>query len=126
MTKHEKSIRYIGTYFLVLGFICSFLAPLYFSYIGLLCPICIVLLSSPRLLANNCNKWSNGLLMTCAILTSLTLLFFDGLLTLLLRAFDQIDLSSVIIIAIITAIVLLNFYLCYHLFYLLFKTKQSE
>lgn len=120
MTKDEKSIRYIGTYFLILGLICSCLAPLYFSSIGLVCPICIALMCLPRLLDKGKKEWSNVLLMTCAILTSLVLFCVDGVFTILLCSFDQMDFSANIFIIIITTIALLNFYLCCRLFILLF------
>lgn len=118
----EKSIRRIGTYFLVLGFICAFLAPMYFSGFGIVVPICVILMCAPRLIYNN-KKWSSVLLMIGAILTTLALLYFDAMLILLSRAFGQMDVSGAIIIGVITAIALLNCYLCYRLFKLLFKTQ---
>lgn len=118
----EKSIRNIGTYFLVLGFICACLAPMYFSGLGIVVPICVVLMCAPRLIYNN-KTWASVLLMTSAILTTLTLLYFDVMLILLSRAFSQTDISGIVIMGIITVIALLSCYLCYRLFKLLIKTQ---
>ena len=52
MTKNEQSILRIGTYFLVLGFICAFLAPMFYSVSynsSIVCPICVILMCAPRL-----------------------------------------------------------------------------
>lgn len=124
MDKTEKSIRRIGTYFLVIGFICASasLAPLYLRIVG---PICIILMCLPRLIYKN-NKWASVLLMIGAILSTVALVFFDAMLIILSQAFGQQDIGGYIILALITALVLLNCYLCYRLYKLLFKTKQTE
>ena len=125
MEKNEIIIRCIGIYFLVLGFICSCMAQLYFfSYSRIVGPICVVLMCSPRLIYPK-KKWSSVLLMISAILTTLALLFFDGLLIMLSGAFGPMDVSGAIILGVITVIGLLSCYLCYRLFKLLFKTKPS-
>ena len=123
----EKSIRNIGIYFLVLGFICAFLAPVYFSssFGPLVGPICVILMCAPRLIYNN-KKWASVLLMIGAILTTLALLYFDAMLIILSQAFEQQDINGYIILVIITAIALLNCYLSFRLFKLLFGTRQSE
>lgn len=77
---------------------------------------------SPRLIYQN-KKRASVLLMISAILTTLALLGFDGLIILLSRAFGQMDVSGAIIIGIITVIALLSCFLCYRLFKLLFKTQ---
>ena len=120
----EKSIRNIGTYFLVLGFICAGLVPMYFSGFRIVVPICAVLICAPRLIYNN-KKWASVLLMTGAVLTTLALLFFDGLSIQLSYSFSQMDVSDAVILGVITFIALLSCYLCYRLFMLLFLTKQS-
>ena len=116
MEKTEKSIRCIGTYFLVLGFICAFLVQKNFSppYGNIVCSICVVLMCSPRLIYQN-KKWASVLLMISAILTTLALLCFDAIL----------DVSGAIILGVITVIALLNCYLCYRLCGLLFKSKEA-
>jgi hypothetical protein len=126
MEKNEKSIRRIGTYFLVLGFICSFLVQKNFSppYGNIVCSICVVLMCSPRLIYQN-KKWASVLLMISAILTTLALLFFDGLLIMLSGAFGPMDVSGAIILVVITVIGLLSCYLCYRLYKLLFQTKEA-
>ena len=120
MEKTEKSIRSIGTYFLVLGFICACLAPMYFSGLGIVVPICVVLMCAPRLMYN-IKKWASVLLMISAILTTLALLCFDGILILFSGAFGPMDVTGAIIIGVITVIVLLSGYLCFKLYKLLFK-----
>ena len=125
MEKNEIIIRCIGIYFLVLGFICSCMAQLnFFSYSRIVGPICVVLMCSPRLIYPK-KKWSSVLLMISAILTTLALLFFDGLLIMLSGAFGPMDVSGAIILGVITVIGLLSCSLCYRLFKLLFKTKPS-
>ena len=125
MEKTEKSIRRIGTYFLVLGFICACMAQLnFFSYSRIVGPICVVLMCSPRLIYQN-KKWSSVLLMISAILTTLALLFFDGLLIMLSGAFGPMDVSGAIILVVITVIMLLSCYLCNRLIKLLFKSKEA-
>ena len=123
MEKNEKSIQNIGRYFLVLGFICSCLSPIYFSYGNIVCSICVVLMCSPRLIYQN-KKWANVLLMISAILTTLALLCFDAILIVLSVAFG-LDVSGAIILGVITVIALLNCYLCYRLCGLLFKSKEA-
>ena len=119
MEKTEKSIRNIGIYFLVLGFICAYLtrAKISLSYGALVGPICVILMCAPRLICNK--RWASVLLIISAILTTLALLCFDGILILLSGAFGPMDVSGVIIIGIITVIVLLSGYLCFKLFKLL-------
>ena len=126
MEKTEKSIRRIGTYFLVLGFICAFLVQKNFSppYGNIVCSICVVLMCSPRLIYQN-KKWASVLLMISAILTTLALLFFDGLLIMLSGAFGSMDVSGAIILVVITVIMLLSCYLCNRLIKLLFKSKEA-
>ena len=125
MEKTEKSIRCIGIYFLVLGFICSCMAQLsFFSYSRIVGPICVVLMCSPRLIYPK-KKWSSVLLMISAILTTLALLFFDGLLIMLSGAFGSMDVSGAIILVVITVIMLLSCYLCNRLIKLLFKSKEA-
>ena len=121
----EKSIRCIGTYFLVLGFICSFLVQKNFSplYGNIVCSICVVLMCSPRLIYQN-KKWASVLLMISAILTTLALLCFDAILIVFSGAFGPMDVSGAIFIGIITVIALLNCYLCHRLITLLFKSKE--
>jgi hypothetical protein len=65
------------------------------------------------------------LLMISAILTTLALLFFDGLLIMLSGAFGPMDVSGAIILVVITVIGLLSCYLCYRLYKLLFQTKEA-
>ena len=122
----EKSIRCIGTYFLVLGFICSFLVQKNFSplYGNIVCSICVVLMCSPRLIYQN-KKWASVLLMISAILTTLALLCFDAISFIISVAFG-LDVSGAIILGVITVIALLNCYLCYRLCGLLFRTKETE
>ena len=125
MEKTEKSIRCIGIYFLVLGFICSCMAQLnFFSYSRIVGPICVVLMCSPRLIYPK-KKWSSVLLMISATLTTLALLFFDGLLIMLSGAFGSMDVSGAIILVVITVIMLLSCYLCNRLIKLLFKSKEA-
>ena len=122
----EKSIRRIGMYFLVLGFICACLvAPIHLSGFRIVVPICIILMCAPRLMYNT-KKWASVLLMISAILTTLALFCIDELFIMLSGTFDQMDFLSAIILGIITATALLNCYLCYRLFNLLFQTKESE
>lgn len=125
MEKTERSIQNIGIYFLVLGFICSCLAPTYFSILGIVGPICIILMCLPRLMGKN-KKWASVLLMAGAILIALALLCVDVLLIIGTYLLDQMDVTAVVILCIITAIALLNCYLCYRLNKLLFKTKETE
>ena len=125
MEKTEKSIRRIGTYFLVLGFVCFCLVtPTYFSSGSIVCAIIVVLMCSPRLIYPN-KKWASVLLMISAILTTLALLCFDGVLILFSRAFGPMDVSGAIFIGVLTVIMLLSCYLCYRLCQLLFKSKES-
>ena len=120
----EKSIRRIGTYFLVLGFICSFLVQKNFSplYGNIVCSICVVLMCSPRLIYQN-KKWASVLLMISAILTTLALLCFDAISFIISVAFG-LDVSGAIILGVITVIAHLNCYLCHRLITLLFKSKE--
>lgn len=125
MEKTEKSIRSIGIYFLVLGFIWSCLVQLnYISYTRIVGPICVVLMCSPRLIYPN-KKWASVLLMISAILTTLALLCFDAILILFSGAFGPLDVSGAIFIGVITVIMLLSCYLCYRLCGLLFKSKEA-
>ena len=123
--KTEKSIRSIGIYFLVLGFIWSCLVQLnYISYTRIVGPICVVLMCSPRLIYPN-KKWASVLLMISAILTTLAMLCFDAILILFSGAFGPLDVSGAIFIGVITVIMLLSCYLCYRLCGLLFKSKEA-
>ena len=125
MEKTEKSIRSIGIYFLVLGFIWSCLVQLnYISYTRIVGPIFVVLMCSPRLIYPN-KKWASVLLMISAILTTLALLCFDAILILFSGAFGPLDVSGAIFIGVITVIMLLSCYLCYRLCGLLFKSKEA-
>ena len=121
MEKAEKSIRNLGTYFLVMGFICACLPPMYSGF-RIVVTLCVILMCAPRLMYN-IKKWASVLLMISAILTTLALLYIDGVLILLTRSFGQMDFLSAIILSIITVTALLNFYLCYKLYKLLFKTQ---
>ena len=119
---NEIIIRCIGIIFLVLGFICALQIPMFYeiSYKGsIACQICVILMCVPRLFYKN-KKWASVLLLICCILTSFALLHFDALAIFLTLTFKQM-----IFTLFVTAIVLLNFYLCYRLFKLLFKTKPS-
>ena len=118
----EKSIRNLGTYFLVLGFICACLVAPTYTGLRIVVPLCVILMCAPRLMYN-IKKWASVLLMISAILTTLALLCIDGFLILLTRSFGQMDFLSAIILSIITVTALLNFYLCYKLYKLLFKTQ---
>ena len=123
---NEKIIRCIGTYFLVLGFICALQIPMFFEISdkgSIACQICIILMCVPRLFYKN-KKWTSVLLLICCILTSLVLLHFYVIL-ILLSGLELTHASDYISMAVLTAIVLLNFYLCYRLYKLLFKTKPS-
>ena len=120
----EKSIRNIGTFFLVLGFICAGLVPMNFSGFRIVVPICVILMCAPRLMYN-IKKWASVLLMISAILTTLAWLFFDGFVILLSCELSQMDVSDAVFMGVITFIALLSCYLCYRLFMLLFLTKQS-
>ena len=126
MEKNEKIIRRIGTYFLVLGFICSFLVQKNFSplYGNIVCSICVVLMCSPRLIYQN-KKWASVLLMISAILTTLALLCFDAILIVFSGAFGPMDVSGAIILVVITVIMLLSCYLCNRLIKLLFESKEA-
>ena len=122
MEKTEIIIRCIGTYFLVLGFFCAFQVPTFFDISdkgSIVYAICVILMCAPRLFYKN-KKWASVLLMISCILTSFALLHFDALAIFLTLTFKQM-----IFTLFVTAIVLLNFYLCYRLYKLLFKTKPS-
>ena len=121
----EKSIRRIGMYFLVLGFICACLVASSYTGLRIVVPLCVILMCAPRLM-HNIKKWASVLLMTGAILTTLALFCIDELFIMLSGTFDQMDFLSAIILGIITVTALLNCYLCYRLFNLLFQTKESE
>jgi len=122
MEKTEIIIRCIGTYFLILGFIYALQIPMFFEISdkgSIACQICVILMCVPRLFYKN-KKWASVLLLICCILTSFALLHFDALAIFLTLTFKQM-----IFTLFVTAIVLLNFYLCYRLYKLLFKTKPS-
>ena len=122
MEKTEIIIRCIGIYFLVLGFICALQIPMFFEISdkgSIACQICVILMCVPRLFYKN-KKWASVLLLICCILTSFALLHFDALAIFLTLTFKQM-----IFTLFVTAIVLLNFYLCYRHYKLLFKTKPS-
>lgn len=119
---NEKSILRIGTYFLVLGFICALQIPMFFELSdkgSIACQICVILMCVPRLFYKN-KKWASVLLLICCILTSLALLYFNALVI-----FLTLTLKQMIFTIFVTAIVLLHCYLCYRLYKLLFKTKPS-
>ena len=59
--------------------------------------------------------------MISAILMTLALLCFDGILILFSGAFDPMDVTGSIIIGVITVLVLMSGYLCFKLYKLLFK-----
>ena len=118
----EKSIRNLGTYFLVLGFICACLVAPTNTGLRIVVPLCVILMCAPRLMYN-IKKWASVLLMISAILTTLALLCIDGLFIMLSGTFDQMDFLSAIILGIITVTALLNCYLCYRLFNLLFQAQ---
>ena len=130
MTKNEKNILRIGLYFMVLGILCSCLIPIYLSNpfedsgLDLAVPFFVILICAPRLFYDKI--WASLLLMTCAILTTLWLLYFTCVAVLQtianLDVFDGFIFSFLIIV---TFIALLSCYLCYRLFKLLFKTKPS-
>lgn len=123
MKKNEIIIRCIGIYFLVLGFICALQIPMFFDISdkgSIVYAICVILMCAPRLFFKN-KKWASVLLMISCILTSLALLHFNAL-----AIFLTLTLKQMIFTIFVTAIVLLHCYLCYRLFKLLFKTKESE
>ena len=119
MEKTEKSIRNLGTYFLVMGFICACLPPMYSGF-RIVVTLCVILMCAPRLMYN-IKKWASVLLMISAILMTLALLCFDGILILFSGAFDPMDVTGSIIIGVITVLVLMSGYLCFKLYKLLFK-----
>ena len=122
MDKNEIIIRCIGIYFLALGFICALQIPMFFEISdkgSIACQICVILMCVPRLFYKN-KKWASVLLLICCILTSFALLHFDAL-----AIFLTLNFKQMIFTLFVTAIVLLNFYLCYRLYKLLFKTKPS-
>ncbi len=124
MEKNEIIIRRIGTYFLVIGFICSCLVvPINFSILRLVGPICVILMCSPRLIYQN-KKWASVLLMISAILTTFVLLFFGAIFILFSGAFG-LDVSGAIILGVTTVIALLSCYLCCRLYKFLFKSKEA-
>ena len=105
MEKTEKNILRIGTYFLVLGFICALLAPMFYSTTynsSIVCPVCVILMCAPRLFYNS-KTWTSVLLLICCILTSLVLLHFYVIL-ILLSGFEQTHASDYICMAVLTAI----------------------
>ena len=123
MKKNEIIIRCIGIYFLVLGFICALQIPMFFDISdkgSIVYAICVILMCAPRLFFKN-KKWASVLIMISCILTSLALLHFNAL-----AIFLTLTLKQMIFTIFVTAIVLLHCYLCYRLFKLLFKTKESE
>ena len=113
---------------MVLGILCSCLIPIYLSNpfedsgLDLAVPFFVILICAPRLFYDKI--WASLLLMTCAILTTLWLLYFTGVAVLQtianLDVFDGFIFSFLIIV---TVIALLSCYLCYCLFKLLFKTN---
>ena len=139
MTKNEKNILRIGLYFMVLGILCSCLIPIYLSNpfedsgLDLAVPFFVILICAPRLFYVCAPRlfydkiWASLLLMTCAILTTFWLLYFTVAAFLQtvanLDVFDGFIFSFLIIV---TFIALLSCYLCYRLFKLLFKTKESK
>ncbi len=94
---NEKSILRIGIYFLVLGFICALQIPMFFE------------ISDKGSIA----------CQICVILMCVPRLFYKN------KIFLTLTFKQMIFTLFVTAIVLLNFYLCYRLYKLLFKTKPS-
>ena len=128
MEKNEKNILRIGLYFMVLGILCSCLIPIYLSNpledsgLDLALPFFVILVCAPRLF--NDKIWASLLLMTCAILTTLWLLYFTVAAVLQTIAnFDVFDGFIFSFLIIVTFIALLSCYLCYRLFKLLFKCQ---
>ena len=125
----EKSIRNIAIYYLVLGVIGAFLSLMYVypPDFGIFALICIILMCVPRLIYNK--KWATVLLSICSTLTTLALLFFDlfVLIIMFTPVFSQKpDVSGLIITGIITLIALLSGYVCFNLYILLLKKKETE
>ena len=131
MTKNEKNILRIGLYFMVLGILCSCLIPINLSNqfedsgLDIVVHFFVILICAQRLFYDKI--WASLLLMTCAILTTFWLLYFTVAAFLQtianLDVFDGFIFSFLIIV---TFIALLSCYLCYRLFKLLFKTKESK
>ena len=68
----EKSIRRIGTYFLVLGVISALYGIAFHT--GIVIPICIILMCIPKLICDK--KWAVVSLMISSILMTLALFYF--------------------------------------------------
>ena len=123
----EKSIRRIGTYFLVLGVISALYGIAFHTGIvipisGIVIPICIILMCIPRLICDK--KWAVVSLMISSILMTIALFYFLDIPFLLSKEYTMdVKLDEIIIDGILIVIALLNCYLCYRLFKLLFKTQ---
>lgn len=116
----EKSIRNIGTYFLVIG-VMSALYGIAFDT-GIIIPICIILMCIPRSICDK--KWAGVSLMISSILMTFALFYFIDIPFLLSEEYTvDVQLDDIIIDGILIVIALLNCYLCYRLFKLLFKTQ---
>ena len=122
MKKTEIIIRRIGTYFLVLGGISALYGIAFHT--GIVIPICIILMCIPRLICDK--KWAGVSLMISSILMTLALFYFLDIPFLLSEEYTMdVQLDEIIIDGILIVIALLNCYLCYRLYKLLFKTKPS-
>ena len=116
----EKSIRRIGTYFLVLGVISALYGIAFHT--GIVIPICIILMCIPRLICDK--KWAVVSLMISSILMTIALFYFLDIPFLLSKEYTMdVKLDEIIIDGSLIVIALLNCYLCYRLFKLLFKTQ---
>ena len=80
----EKSIRRIGTYFLVLGVISALYGIAFHT--GIVIPICIILMCIPRLICDK--KWAVVSLMISSILMSIALFYFLDIPFLLSEEYD--------------------------------------
>ena len=116
----EKSIRRIGTYFLVLGVISALYGIAFHT--GIVIPICIILMCIPRLICDK--KLAVVSLMISSILMTIALFYFLDIPFLLSEEYTMdVKLDEIIIDDILIVIALLSCYLCYRLFKLLFKTQ---
>ena len=118
--KNEKSIHRIGTYFLVLGVISALYGIAFHT--GIVIPICIILMCVPRMICDK--KWAGFTLMIAVVLMTLALFYFLDIPFLLSEEYAMdVKLDEIIIDGILIVIALLNCYLCYRLYKLLFKTQ---
>ena len=120
MEKTEKSIRRIELYFLVIGVISALYGIAFDT--GIIIPICIILMCIPRMIS--AKKWAGVSLMISSILMTLALFYFLDIPFMLSEEYTvDVQLDDIIIDGILIVIALLNCYLCYRLFKLLFKTQ---